>query len=73
MIGSAEKDMLLLVIDAGSASARRSFRPEDKVVNHMMDILEGIFYKLVVAPGRKQDLIAKAKALREITPKRGDA
>ena len=39
----------------------------------MMDILEKIFYKLVVAPGRKQDLIAKAKALREITLKRGDA
>ena len=73
MIDSAEKDMLLAVIDAGNASAHRSYRPKNKAMNHIMDILEEIFYKMVVTPSRKQDLAAKAKALREITPKRDTA
>jgi len=72
MIDNAEKDMLLAVIDAGSASAHRSYSPDGETMNHMMDILEEVFYKLIVAPRRKQDLTAKAKALRDITPRRAD-
>jgi hypothetical protein len=70
MIDSAEQDMLLAVIDAGNASAHRSYKPDDEAMNHMMEILEEIFYKMIVAPSRKRDLTAKAKALRETTPKR---
>jgi hypothetical protein len=73
MIDAAEQDMLLAVIDAGSASAHRSYRPDNEAMNHMMDILEEIFYKMIVAPNRKQVLVAKAKALRETTPKRDTA
>ena len=72
MIDKVEKDMLLAVIDAGSASAHRSYSPDSETMNHMMDILEEVFYKLIVAPRRKQDLTAKAKALRDITPRRAD-
>jgi uncharacterized protein DUF4145 len=38
MIDAAEQDMLLAVIDAGSASAHRSYRPDDEAMNNMMDI-----------------------------------
>jgi hypothetical protein len=72
VIDNAEKEMLLAVIDAGSASAHRSYSPNSETMNHMMDILEEVFYKLIVAPRRKQDLTAKAKSLRDIIPKRGD-
>lgn len=70
MIDSTERDMLLAVIDAGSAAAHRNYRPDDEKINHMMDILEEIFYKMIVDPERKQDLAAKAKTLRETTPSR---
>jgi len=73
MIDSAEQDMLLAAIDAGSASAHRNYRPNDEAMNHMMDILEEIFHKMIIAPERKQGLAAKAKALRETTPKRKPA
>ena len=69
-IDSDEKEMLLAVIDAGSASTHRSYKPDDKAINAMMDILEEIFYKMIVAPSKKEGLKAKAKALRETTPKR---
>ena len=65
MIDSTERDMLLAVIDAGSAAAHRNYRPDDEKINHMMDILEEISYKMIIDPERKQDLAAKAKTLRE--------
>jgi hypothetical protein len=70
MIDSDEQDVLLAVIDAGSASTHRSYRPDDEAINRMMDILEEFFRKMIVAPSRKQDLAAKAKALRKTTPKK---
>lgn len=71
MIDSSEKEMLLAVLDAGSASAHRSFRPSNEAMTHMMDILEGLLYKMMVAPNEKRKLSAKAKALQEKTPQRG--
>jgi len=73
IIDDDEKEMLLAVIDAGSASAHRSYRPELSAIEHMMDILETIFYKLLIEPDKKEELKAKAKELRKLTPKREKA
>ena len=70
IIDDTEATMLLAVIDAGSASAHRGYRPDIDAVNHMMDILEAIFYKLLVEPKRKEELKKKAEELRKSTPKR---
>ncbi len=70
IIDKTEKRILLAVIDAGSASAHRSYRPDIESINHMMDILEAIFYKLVVEPEKKKELGRKADELRKSTPKR---
>ena len=70
MIDPGQKEMLLAVLDAGSASAHRNFRPNKKAMTQMMDILEGLLHKMMVAPGETRKLSAKAKALREKTPGR---
>jgi len=72
IIDDTEGVMLLAVIDAGSASAHRSYRPDQDKINHMMDILEAIFYKLLVEPEKKRELEKKAEELRKSTPKRKD-
>jgi len=48
----------------------RSFNPSVDLVQHMMDILEKILFKVCIEPKEKQALKEKAKALREKTPKR---
>ena len=70
IIDNTEGEMLLAVLNAGSASAHRSYRPNPKTINHMMDILEAIFYKLLIAPDKKKELEGKAEELRQTTPKR---
>ena len=73
IIDETEAEMLLAVIDAGSASAHRGYKPEQENFSHMMDILEAIFYKLLIEPDLKKDLQVKAKKLLDTTPKRNDA
>ena len=73
IIDDTERVMLLAVIDAGSASVHRSYRPDQETINHMMDILEAIFYKLLIEPEKKRELRKKAEVLRKSTPKRKDA
>lgn len=70
IIDKTESGILLTAIDAGSASVHRNYRPDIKAINHMMDILEAIFYKLVVEPEKKKELGKKADELRKSTPKR---
>ena len=70
IIDEAESAMLLSVIDAGSASTHRSYRPDNELINHMMDILEAVFYKLVVELEKKKELKKKAEEVRKSTPKR---
>jgi hypothetical protein len=73
IIDEVEKEMLLAVIDTGNASAHRNYRPDFGAIDHMMDILETIFYKLLIAPSEKEELKAKAQQLRNLTPKRNEA
>lgn len=70
IIDEAESAMLLSVIDAGSASTHRSYRPDNELINHMMNILEAVFYKLVVELEKKKELKKKAEEVRKSTPKR---
>jgi hypothetical protein len=70
IINSQEKDLLLAVIDAGSASAHRNFKPNKKAINDMMEITEHIFYKFCIESGDRESLFKKAKELINRTPKR---
>lgn len=70
LIDNDEKDILLALIDAGSASMHRSFYPSKDLINHMIDILEKIVFKFCIEPEEKQALKKKAQALRKKTPKR---
>lgn len=70
IIDEDEKEMFLAVINAGSASAHRNFRPTDDLLKSMMDIMEEILFKLLITPNRKRELKNKAKAIKKATPQR---
>lgn len=70
IVTKEEKELLLTVIDAGSASAHRGFRPNKKTMNHIMDIVERIFYKLHIEPKESKVLLKKAEKIKRKTPKR---
>ena len=70
IIDSGQGEMLLALIDAGSASTHRSYKPDPKHLHHMMDILESIFYSLLIEPAKRKELEDKAAELRRTTPKR---
>jgi hypothetical protein len=70
IIDNDERDILLALINAGNASMHRSFNPSEDLINHMMDILEKILFKVCIEPKEKKELKEKAEALRRETPKR---
>lgn len=70
IIDEAERNALDAAIDTGSASAHRGYRPKKGQINHVMDILESIFFKLKIEPGQKKKLAEKVKSLCNATPKR---
>jgi hypothetical protein len=70
IIDGGEREMLLALIDAGSASMHRNFNPSREAINRMMDILEKILFKVCIEPKEQRELRAKAEALRRETPKR---
>ena len=70
VIDKTDKEILSSVINTGSASAHRSFCPNQRHLRHIMDILETIFFKLIIEPGEKQKLAKKAKSLLAATPNR---
>jgi hypothetical protein len=73
IVNNEEKKLLLTVIDAGSASAHRGFRPNKKLINHIMEITESIFYKVCIEPNERKDLLKKAEKIQNKTPKRKKA
>jgi hypothetical protein len=70
VIDNEEKELLRVIIDAGSASAHRAFAPSGQTMNSMMDVLESILEKIYIAPTKKVILRRKAEAIRKRTPKR---
>jgi hypothetical protein len=63
-------ELLRNVIDAGSASAHRGFKPDAEAMKTMMDITEQIFYRVCIEPQDRYQLKVKAEELQKQTPKR---
>jgi hypothetical protein len=63
-------ELLRKVIDAGSASAHRGFKPDAESIKTMMDITEQIFYRVCIEPKDRYQLKVKAEELQKQTPKR---
>uniref|UniRef100_A0A7C1NYU1 DUF4145 domain-containing protein n=1 Tax=Agrobacterium albertimagni TaxID=147266 RepID=A0A7C1NYU1_9HYPH len=64
-IKPSEKDHIDILVDAGSASAHRGWKPRIAELNTLMEILEGFIFNNFVLPEREQakaDEIAKIKA-----------
>ena len=70
IIDQDERDLLIAVIDAGSASAHRGFKPDNDDMKDMMKITEHIFYQVCIKPMEKKALREKANKLKNKTPKR---
>ena len=70
IITEQRKELLLTVIDAGSASAHRGFAPDAELMASIMDIAEHIFYSICVAGDHEKALLEKARQLRDSTPPR---
>ncbi|ACH37446.1 hypothetical protein Gbem_0417 [Citrifermentans bemidjiense Bem] len=73
IITPADKELLMAVVNAGSASAHRGYSPTIKATTHMMEITEHIFYKLCFEQNKTADLLSKARTLRRATPGRKKA
>ena len=69
IIDLEEKEMLLAVIDAGSASAHRGFNPTQKTIMQMTDIMERGLYRFYIESKEKASLLKKAAAIRKETPR----
>jgi len=70
IITADDKELLMAVVDAGSASAHRGYTPSGKAITHMMEITEHIFFKLCFEKNKGADLLTKARILRRSTPER---
>lgn len=69
-IGIADKDRLGTMVDAGSASAHRGWRPKADELNTIMDVLEHFIAEAFVAPGRRKKLDEGAAKLKKTVPER---
>lgn len=69
-IGMVDKERLEHLVDAGSASAHRGWRPTANDLNVMMDALEHFINEAFIAPARKRRLDANVKKVKEKVPPR---
>ena len=69
-IGITDKERLGTMVDAGSASAHRGWRPEADQLNMIMDVLEHFVHETFVAPARRKKLDEGAAKLKETVPPR---
>ena len=65
-----DKDRLETVVDAGSASAHRGWRPTPTDLGTMMNVLEDFVYQSVVSPARRAKLDEEAAKVRGAVPQR---
>lgn len=61
-IGGADRSRLETLVDAGSASAHRGWRPDKKDLGTMMDVLEHFIYRSFVAPKRWDSTMDEMKS-----------
>ncbi|TIM38299.1 MAG: DUF4145 domain-containing protein [Mesorhizobium sp.] len=69
-IGGIDKDRLALLVDAGSASVHRGWKPKPKELDTLAEILEHFLVETFVAPSRRSRLDADAKKLEGNVPSR---
>lgn len=69
-IGGLDKDRLALLVDAGSASVHRGWKPKPKELETLAEILEHFVFEAFVAPSRRSRLDAEAKKLEGNVPSR---
>ena len=62
-IGTADKDALEVLIDAGSAAAHRGWRPSTEEVDDLLSILEAFLHRSFIIP-------SKAEAVKKSVPAR---
>jgi hypothetical protein len=70
-IGAVDRSRLETLIDAGSASAHRGWRPNFGDLDTMMDVLEHFIEHAFVTPERKKELDAKVTEMKGQVPPRG--
>ncbi|MER8412610.1 DUF4145 domain-containing protein [Mesorhizobium sp. M1342] len=69
-IGGIDKDRLAVLVDAGSASVHRGWKPKPKELDTLAEILEHFVFEAFVAPSRRSRLDADAKKLEGAVPAR---
>jgi hypothetical protein len=69
-IGELGQARLEALVDAGSASAHRGWRPKAAELNVMMELLEHFIHRAFVAPVKDKQLDAKALEMRAKVPPR---
>jgi hypothetical protein len=69
-ITETEKDLLVAIIDTGSAAAHRGFRPSEDTLQCVMLILETIITKTIIIPKSIVKLKADANKIKSIVPAR---
>ncbi|WP_085034076.1 DUF4145 domain-containing protein [Ensifer aridi] len=74
LIRDSEREHLDILIDAGSASAHRGWKPSLSDLDTLMDTLESFIYDAFVLPARKEAAAAKiAKIKARVPPKQKKA
>jgi len=68
--GTVDKDRMETIVDAGSASVHRGWRPTVAEINTMMDVLEHFIQKLFIEPARETKLNAAAAKVKSSVPAR---
>ncbi len=69
-IGKADRARIKTLVDAGSASAHRGWKPQAADLSVMAEILEHFVHDAFVAPARKARLDAKADEIKAQVPAR---
>ncbi len=70
LIKESEKDHIDILVDAGSASAHRGWKPRLSELDALMDTLEGFIYENMVLPTRRKAAAEKmAKVKAKVPPK----
>ncbi|MER8582713.1 DUF4145 domain-containing protein, partial [Mesorhizobium sp. M1423] len=70
LIKDSEREHLDVLIDAGSASAHRGWKPSVDDLDVLMDTLEGFIYDSFVVPTRKKAAAAKIAKMKAKVPPR---
>lgn len=69
-IGVKDRERIETLVDAGSASAHRGWRPRSQDLSVMTEILEHFVHDAFVAPSRKAKLDAQASKMKENVPQK---